>query len=187
MDPEHELGMDTALQQASLGDQEAFTDIVRQHQAMVFSIAWHFLADRSLAEDLAQDVFLECHRGLSDFRSAAHLQNWLRRVTVHRCIDQGRRKTVRNEIALEDAPEPATESVPADSFLLDRLRDVVACLPETQRAIVLLRYQEDLEPAEIAELMEMPVNTVKGTLHRALEALRGKLRRKLKEARYAFL
>ena len=53
--------------------------------------------------------------------------------------------------------------------------------------VVLLRYQEELGPGEIAELLNMPVNTVKSTLHRALEELRGKLTRKLKEARYAIL
>jgi RNA polymerase sigma-70 factor, ECF subfamily len=62
----------------------------------------------------------------------------------------------------------------------------LAKLPEKQRMVVVLRYQEDLGPAEIAELLEMPVNTVKSTLHRALEELRGKLARKLKEVRYAF-
>ena len=178
-------GTEMVIQRAALGDEEAFADIVRQHQAMVFSIAWHFLGDRSLAEDLAQEVFLECHRNLAEIRSAAHLTNWLRRVTVHRCIDQSRRKSVRGEIALDPAADFAAEDAPADPFLAERLREAIARLPETQRAIVVLRYQEDLEPAEIAALLDMPLNTVKGTLHRGLAALRGKLERKLKEARYA--
>jgi len=81
--------------------------------------------------------------------------------------------------------EIATGTAPADSFLHERLRQTLAQLPEKQRMVVLLRYQEELGPGEIAELLNMPVNTVKSTLQRALEELRGKLTRKLKEARYA--
>ncbi|HEY6251664.1 MAG TPA: RNA polymerase sigma factor, partial [Candidatus Angelobacter sp.] len=86
----------------------------------------------------------------------------------------------------EDVHEPAAGDRPLDSFLSDRLRQTLASLPHKQRMVVVLRYQEELGPAEIAELLDMPVNTVKSTLHRALEEMRNKLGRKLKEARYAF-
>jgi RNA polymerase sigma-70 factor (ECF subfamily) len=178
--------METALGRAALGDSQAFAEIVREYQGMVFSIGWHFLGDRAMAEDLGQEVFLELYQGLSGIQSAAHLTHWLRRVAVHRSIDQGRKKKFRRELALEEIHEPAAEGIPADSFLSERLRQTLAKLPEKQRMVVLLRYQEDLGPAEIAELLEMPVNTVKSTLHRGLEELRGKLARKLKEVRYAF-
>jgi RNA polymerase sigma-70 factor, ECF subfamily len=178
--------MEAALRQAAAGDPQAFAEIVREHQAMIFSIGWHYLGDRSQAEDLAQEVFLELHRRLADIKSAAHLTHWLRRVAVHRSIDQGRRKKFRREVALEDLQEPAAHDGQPDAFLSQRLREALVRLPDKQRIMVVLRYQEDLGPAEIAELMEMPVNTVKSTLHRALEELRGKLARKLKEVRYAF-
>jgi len=153
---------------------------------MVFSIGWHFLADSALAEDLAQEVFMELHQRLSGIKSGAHLTHWLRRVAVHRSIDQGRRKKSRRELALEEVHEPEAAPSRRDSFLWERLRQSVAQLPERQRMLVVLRYQEELGPAEIAELMEMPVNTVKSMLHRALQELRDKLGRKLREARYAF-
>jgi RNA polymerase sigma-70 factor (ECF subfamily) len=182
---EPDVRMEEALREAIRGDHGAFAEIVREHQAMVFSIGWYFLADKSLAEDLAQEVFLECYRGLADIHSSAHLTNWLRRVAIHRSIDQGRRKKVRREVTFDETPEPAREDAQADSFLAERLHQIVAKLPEKQRAVVLLRYQEDLEPAEIAALLEISVNTVKSLLQRALDELRGKLGRKLKETRYA--
>lgn len=177
--------MEVALRQAAQGDQQAFAEIVREHQGMVFSIGWHFLGDRALAEDLAQEVFLQLYRGLPAIQSASHLTHWLRRTTVHRCIDHSRRKYFRRESPLEEVQEIATGTAPADPFLHERLRQTVAQLPEKQRMVVLLRYQEELGADEIAELMNIPVNTVKSTLHRALEGLRGKLSRKLREARYA--
>lgn len=178
--------MEMALRQAVRGDNQVFAEIVREYQAMIFSIGWHYLGDRALAEDLAQEVFLELYHGIAKIESAAHLAHWLRRVGVHRSIDQGRRKKFRREVDMEDLPEPAAGDRPGDSFLSGRLREALVRLPEKQRIIVVLRYQEDLGPAEIAELMDMPVNTVKSTLHRALQELRGKLERKLKEVRYAF-
>lgn len=174
-----------ALRQAASGNSQAFAEIVREYQAMIFSIGWHFLGDRTLAEDLAQEVFLELYQGLGGIESTAHLTHWLRRVAVNRSIDYGRRKKFRRETALEEIQEPATGEAMTDSFLWERLRQTLATLSEKQRMMVVLRYQEDLGPAEIAELLEMPVNTVKSTLHRALEELRGKLARKLKEVRYA--
>jgi RNA polymerase sigma-70 factor (ECF subfamily) len=153
---------------------------------MVFSIGWHFLQDRSLAEDVAQEVFLELYRRLGEIESPAHLLHWLRRVAVHRSIDQGRRHKNRREQTMENLPEPAGKDSPSDPLLWRQLRRVLAALPEKQRMIVLLRYQEDMGPADIAEVMRMPVNTVKSTLHRSLEELRGKLTRRIGEVRYAF-
>lgn len=175
-----------ALRRACAGDSTAFAELVREHQSMVFSIAYHYLQDRSLAEDLAQEVFLELYQSLARIQSAAHLTFWLRKVTANRCIDQGRRKLRRREMALEDTPEPKAVDPPADPLLSERLRQSVATLPERQRMVVILRFQEGLGPAEIAEALDMPVNTVKSTLHRSLEELRRGLTRRLREVRYAF-
>jgi RNA polymerase sigma-70 factor, ECF subfamily len=178
--------LELALQRSAQGDSTAFAELVREHQGMVFSIAYHYLQDRSLAEDLAQEVFLELYQGLDRIQSAPHLTFWLRRVTANRCIDQGRRKLRRRELALEETPEPTAAHAPADPLLLQRLQQSLAVLPEKQRMVVILRFQEGLGPAEIAEALEMPVNTVKSTLHRSLEELRKSLTRKLREVRYAF-
>jgi len=175
-----------ALNQALTGDAQAFADLVREHQGMVFSIAYHFFQDRSLAEDMAQEVFLQLFQSIDRIQSPAHLTYWLRKVTSNRCIDQGRKKHRRREMALEEAPEPATVSDQADPMLMGRLQKSLATLPEKQRMVVIMRFQEGLGPAEIAEVLEMPVNTVKSTLHRSLEELRRSLTRKLKGVRYAF-
>ena len=175
-----------ALARSVTGDSQAFAELVREHQGMVFSIAYHFLQDRSLAEDLAQEVFLELFQTLDRIQSPAHLVYWLRRVTANRCIDHGRKKNRRREMALEEAPEPVASAPAADPMLLERLQQSLAVLPEKQRLVVIMRFQEGLGPAEIAEVLEMPVNTVKSTLHRSLADLRKGLTRKIREVRYAF-
>lgn len=178
--------LNLALTQSARGDSLAFAKLVQEHQGMVFSIAYHFLRDRALAEDLAQEVFLELFQNLDRIESSAHLTFWLRRVTANRCIDHSRKKVRRRELALDDAPEPAAHSGSTDPLLLEKLQQSVAGLPEKQRMVVILRFQEGLGPAEIAEILKMPVNTVKSTLHRSLADLRQTLTRKIKEVRYAF-
>jgi RNA polymerase sigma-70 factor (ECF subfamily) len=163
---------------ARSGNRDAFAALVRQHQSMVYSLAWNYLHDQGLAEELAQEVFLELHRSLVSLESADHVTNWLRRVTVHRCIDQTRRDRNRPRLTLAEIAEPsATASQDGDYFLSDRLRKLTASLPEKARCVLLLRYQEDMEPAEIARTLDMPLNTVKSHLQRSLGMLRSKLER----------
>lgn len=183
MEGDPNMQMVTDLQQATRGDSQAFESLVRHHQTMVFSIAFHFLRNRTQAEDVAQDVFLELFQRLTQIQSPAHLTFWLRRVTVNRCIDQTRRR--KPEAAIEDVAEPRAAEVSGDLLLSARLQQSVAALPERKRAVVILRFQEGLDLAEIAEVLEMPLNTVKSTLQRSLLELRKKLTRKLGEVRYA--
>ena len=158
-----------------------FTSVVREHQSMVYSLAMHFLRDPSLAEDLAQEVFLQLHGKLPELASDAHVAFWLRKVTCHRCIDQVRRTKRQAEFSLEQAREPASAPAAEDPMLSERIRRLVASLPERPRMAVILRYQEELEPEEIAEVLGMPVRSVKSHLHQGLELLREKARRYLGE------
>lgn len=154
-----------------------FAGIVAEHQAMVFSIGWHFLRNRAVAEEVAQDVFLQLHRSLDSIESPAHLTNWLRRVATQRCIDAVRRARLRPQVALEHTPELAarTASGVQDPMAASRLDRLIAALPERARMIVILRYQEEMEPAEIAETLGIPVGTVKSNLHRSIALLRGRM------------
>lgn len=155
-----------------------FDELVHTHQSMVFSLACHFLRDRELAEEIAQEVFLSLHRNLGTIQSPAHAAFWLRKVAVQRSIDEARRRKRRPQVALEAIREPASHEQARDPMLSETLRRLVATLPEAPRAVVILRYQEDLDPSEIAELLDMPVGTVKSYLQRSLALLREKLVRR---------
>ncbi len=177
MDDASAMRRANALAGAARGDASAFEQLVREHQAMVFSLARHFLGDASLAEELAQDVFLQLYQNLSQIQSPRHLTFWLRRITSHRCIDHARRHGYQRPVSLEQVPEPAAVVGQDDPLLQGRLERLVASLPERARMVIILRYQEDLEYHEIAEALDMPLNTVKSSLQRALGILRGKLAR----------
>ena len=154
-----------------------FNRVVAENQSLVFSLALRFLRDRAGAEELAQDVFLQLYRKLDEIETPAHATWWLRRAISHRCIDEARRRRLRPRVALESVPEPHTETRNADPFLDERLRKLVEELPANARMVVLLRYQEDLDPTEIAEMLGMPISTVKSHLHRSLTLLRAKFER----------
>lgn len=152
-----------------------------EHQSMVYSIALRILGDRFLAEETAQDVFLELHAKLGALESNEHVLHWLRRAVVHRSIDRIRQRDRRPEVALDegDLPEPAADAPPGDPLLSRQIRQLVASLPVTQRTVIALRYQEDMGAEEIAEALEMPVATVKSHLRRTLQLLREKMTRVL--------
>ncbi len=178
--PESAVTENDTLARAKSGDQAAFADLVRGHQAIVFSLARNFFRDRGIAEDLAQEVFLHLYQNLMSIESEAHLKYWLRKVTSHRCIDFSRKHKIRT-VRADDSPEPISMFDWPDTILKDTLRKIVATLPEKPRLVITLRYQEDLDPAEIAEILDMPLNTVKSHLRRSLAILREKVTRSIGE------
>jgi RNA polymerase sigma-70 factor, ECF subfamily len=165
---------------------QTFASILRAHQSMVFSIAYHFLRDRSAAEEVAQDVFLQLHRRFDEFKSDAHISFWLRKVASHRAIDYVRKRKSQAAVGLDDAPVASVASMdgePQDHFLNRRLQSLIGSLPEKPRMVMVLRYQEDLMPEEIASVMDMPVRTVKSHLQRSLAMLREKIGRSMGDVR----
>ncbi len=163
------------LSRALLGDGAAFRELVVSHQGAVYSLALRMLSDRHLAEDLSQEVFVQLHRNLASIESLAHLTYWLRKVTMNRAIDRLRREPRYQTASLDEALAIAAESQDGDPLLQRRLRALIADLPPDARAVVLLRYQEDLDPVEIGRTLQMPVNTVKSHLKRSLAVLRERI------------
>ena len=170
-----DAGNQDLLTLAKAGDQAAFAALIRRHQSMVFSVALHMLRSRPAAEDLAQEVFLELYRSLGRLESEAHVVSWLRRVAGHRCIDEIRRRNHRPEFTTDTLPEVGHSPQPREVFVADRLQALVAGLPARARMVVVLRYQEEMDPTEIADALGMPVNTVKSHLRRSVAALRERL------------
>jgi RNA polymerase sigma-70 factor (ECF subfamily) len=159
-----------------------FEQLVDAHQSMVFSLALRMTGDRGLAEEIAQDVFMELDRNLGRIESADHACFWLRRVAMSRSADALRRRKVRGMdlwVEMEDVHGVAAEE--RTSPLSTRLEALLSTLPEPQRAALVLRYQEDLTPEEIAATLSAPVATVKSHLQRRLKLLRAKAQSHLKE------
>ena len=170
----------------TLNWQPDFEQLVGEHQSMVFSLAWRMTGDRGLAEEIAQDVLLELDRHLPHLGSANHARYWLRQAALHRSIDALRRRR-RNAASLgTDVWDELEElhgvvEMDRESPLGVRLEQLIAALPDAQRAAIVLRYQEEMTPDEIAIMVRAPVATVKSNLQRGLKQLRARAEQTLKE------
>lgn len=158
--------------------EDEFRDIVESHSSMVFSVALRLVGDRGLAEEVAQDVFLELHHWLPRLESADHVRHWLRRVATHRSTDALRRRKVRPEgqsDEWEDKHDRPGDFGGSDCGSMGVVMErMLLSLPEAQRTVLVLRYGEDLTPDEIARTTGDPVATVKSHLQRGLQLLRRK-------------
>ena len=163
------------LERARRGDQAAFAALIRLHQGAVFSIGLRMLNRRDAAEDLAQEVFLQLYRKLDDIESLDHLGFWLRRVAANLAIDWLRRVGYTRSAPLEEGVEVAAPPVDDDPLMDRELVRLLGELAPAARAVMVLRYQEDRDVAEIAAALDMPVNTVKSHIKRSLTAMRGKM------------
>ena len=166
--------------------QPDFEQLVDEHQSMVFSLALRMTGDYGLAEEIAQDVFLELDHHLRKIETPLHALLWLRRVAMSRSADALRRRRVRGidrwvEMGVEIAETRGVRGEERSSPLADRVERLLATVPEPQRAALVLRYQEDLTPEEIAVALGAPLATVKSHLQRGLKLLRTKAAIHLKE------
>jgi RNA polymerase sigma-70 factor (ECF subfamily) len=165
---------DRDLVAAREGDANAFVRLVRQHQSRVYSLALRLTGRPEDAEELAQDTFLGLHDQLRQLQSAQHVRHWVSRTVTHRAIDRLRSRSRRPEPLSTDQVllEIPTENSAEDPLLHRTLRALLLRLPEMPRAVLVLRFQEDLDPSEIAVMLGLPLNTVKSHLRRSLDWLR---------------
>lgn len=156
---------------------------------MVYSIALRLVGDAGLAEEVAQDCFIELHRSLGQIVDPDHLRFWLRKVAVHRSTDCCRRRALRPESRAEEWMDDHEHSIgcfesgaeSGSAALAARIESLLASMPEALRVIIVLRFQEELVPEEIAILISAPIATVKSNLQRGLNLLRRKANVLLKE------
>jgi RNA polymerase sigma-70 factor (ECF subfamily) len=166
----------TLIRRLSVDLDGAFPTLVADHQDRVFTIAVRVLGNRSDAEEAAQDAFVRAYRAIAGYPAERirelRLRPWLATIVLNVCRNRVRvRRVATTELAFEPAAEPA-----ADPFSSRHARDswaaLLADLPPTQRAVVVLRHVDGLSYAEMAEALGRPEGTVKAQVHRGLAALR---------------
>jgi len=167
------------LLQAQSGDERAFAELVRMYEAPVFDYIRRLLPDRSLAEDLTQEVFLSVYQGLPRFAGRCQFTSWLFQVTRYRVLDEIRcsRRRPRTE-TFDVAPECAsTDAPPEERQAVAALWRIVGDLKLELKMPLLLRDIVGLSYAEIAESLEIEVTTVKWRIFRAREVVAEALER----------
>ncbi|MER3416704.1 MAG: RNA polymerase subunit sigma-70 [Gemmataceae bacterium] len=171
------------------GVTEAFGVLVRRYQRELFGYLERYLGDRAAAEDVFQNTFLQVYQKLDQYQAERPFRPWLYTVATHQAIDAmrraGRRPSVSLDVWREQGPNGQWVSLtsmvqsaaPDPSDSLDEaerrqwVRASVAALPEKLRMTLILAYYQGLRYQEIAEVLGIPVGTVKSRLHAALVRL----------------
>ena len=160
------------LRKAQKGDERAFSLIVRAYEVPVFNYVLRLVGDRSLAEDLTQEVFLRVYQGLAGFSLRSRFTTWLFQVTKNRVLDELRAKERRplNPITLDDAPQLEVLDQPVERVeTIDALWRAIDGLPVDLKMALLLRDVVGLSYTEIAEALEVTLATVKWRIYKARE------------------
>lgn len=165
---------DLALVQATQkGDVEAFSELVRRHERVVYNLAFRFMRDGSSAEDMAQEAFLKAFRMLKGFRGDCEFSTWMYRVTCSVCLTELSRRKKRGEVELHvDTVTASIEPEHEASDFASIIRGCVQKLPEHYERIITLYYLRELSYEEIAAKLDIPMGTLKTWMHRARKRLR---------------
>jgi len=161
------------------GNEDAFASLVDAYKDLVFGVISQVVGDRTQVEDLAQEVFLKVHKGLPSFRGDAKLSTWIYRIVRNVCADTATRRPQRLA-SLDERDEqgrllrePAVEDGAFDVLeRRDRLEKAIEHLSVEQRFLISAHYFAGQQYQELADILNMPVGTVKTALHRAKQRLR---------------
>ena len=177
---------------ANEGHEPAFRELVRRYERPVFSLVYRMVRDRALAEDLAQETFIKVLNGIRSYRPEFKFSSWIFKIANNAAIDHLRRREL-DTLSLDGSPHAQTpEEMQATALQLGsrqespldaavsrelggQIEHAIARLRPEYRACILLRHVEGHSYEEIAQMLELPLGTVKTYIHRARNELRGYL------------
>ncbi|MBK3497186.1 sigma-70 family RNA polymerase sigma factor [Viridibacillus sp. YIM B01967] len=140
-------------------------------------LAFSYVKDTEIAKDMVQNTFIKCYKNLDSFRFDAQIKTWLYRITINECKDYLKSwnyKMVQVKSFINETAKsilPSTEKTVIDKYNNEEIRDTISSLPKVYREVVYLYYYDSLKTEEIAEVLDIPVNTVKTRLRRAKQRL----------------
>ena len=171
-------------------DRLAFEELVHRYEQELYSFLWRYLGDGALAEDVFQAAFLQVHLKCRQFEEHRKFRPWLYAIATNQAIDTQRRDKRHRMLSIDRWPGTGSatedegglsgllqtmESSPPTRFaageLRDQVREAVSRLPDTLRGVVALVYYQGLKYREAAEVLDIPVGTVKSRLHAAIHRL----------------
>lgn len=171
------------------GDRNAFDELIRKYEKKVYNFAYRLCGNHEDAGDIASETFVRLYNSIGSFRGDASFLTWLFRVITNIYLDERKRQKARPRQSLEEMieleetslvrqiedPQPGPEDLLQAGERTDLLQAAIEALPEYQRVMIVLYHTENRSYEEIAELMQLPIGTVKSRLNRARLTLRERL------------
>jgi RNA polymerase sigma-70 factor (ECF subfamily) len=193
--PAHDYGALEDRKLASLaaqGREAAFRELLARYERPVFSLVYRMVRDRTLAEDLAQEAFIRAFNAIDSYKPSYKFSNWIFKIANNHTIDHLRKRKL-DTVSIDGSPHASgEEEVSRTSLTVEargenpqefvehkelggQIEAAIGELREEYRTAVLLRHVEGYAYGEIAEIMELPLGTVKTYLHRARNELKKQL------------
>lgn len=167
------------------GDEEAFGEVIRRWERKIFALCYGILGCREEALDATQEAFMLAYKNLSGFRGEAKVSSWLHRIAINQCLTRMCSAKSREEsLEFEEGALVITSSSNSPFDVVEEkerallIRKAIRSLPFELRQIVIMKEFEDMTFQEIAEVLDMPVSTVKSRLYLALRQLKLRLENK---------
>ena len=167
------------IKAAQKGDRDALITLLREIETHVYRTAYYLLGNEQDAKDAAQEALLRIYMKIGSYEEKAKFKTWVQRIVTNICIDKFRKD--RATVSIEEhnivfMSRQTVEDELMNSYAAKDIREAIDRLPEHHRAVVILRYLQDFSYNEIADSLDLPLNTVKSYLFRARQQLQSLLR-----------
>jgi len=180
------------IKKAIEGDEAAYKELMENYRGAIYNLLYKMVRNREETEDLVQEAFMKAFKALPSFNEEYAFSTWLYKIAINNCIDHMRKKKlktysinkpVRAKDGELDREFPDTSMSPDKKILSDERSNIIGIaideLPENYRTAILLRHKEERSYEEIAQILDIPLGTVKARIFRAREMLKKKLKDKI--------
>lgn len=158
------------------GDRRAFRELVELHDRQIYALIRRYISEPDLAKDVYQDVFMSVYRNITQFKHQTEFSTWLYRITVNTCLSTLRKESRLPRAHIEpDRDDLHPSESPEKQMLVNDILELAATLPDKQRIVFFMRFQNDLKINEIADALDVDPGTVKGYLSRCVKRIREEL------------
>ena len=169
------------IKRAAKGDSDAFETLIRAHESRMYAVTLRMCGSREDAQDCLQEAMLRIYKAMDSFRGQSSFGTWVYRITMNTCLDELRRRKVRQSTSLDAmletgwSPTDETNTPEKNSLRNEQRRSIekaIATLPEDMRSAVVLRDIHGFSYEEIAQILSANVGTIKSRISRGREKLR---------------
>lgn len=173
------------IKKAKAGSLEAFEQLILQYEKRIYNYCYRMTNNQEDAEDLAQEVFIKVYKSLHSFKGSSQFSTWIYRIAYNTCVDKFRKEKMvlvsltQNDEEDKDMDLPSHEPLPEDQIVsreqYQALRECISTLKPEYKTAVILRDIQNYTYEEIADILNIPLGTVKSHISRGRAALRDAL------------
>lgn len=166
------------IRAAQSGDRDALVSLLREIETHVYQTAYYILGNEQDALDAAQEALIRIYTKIHMYEEKALFKTWVQRIVTNICIDKFRKIKPTVSIEEHEMVFTSTKNVEEEvmsSYVMSDIKEAIEQLPEHHRTVVVLRYMQDFSYNEIADCLDLPLNTVKSYLFRARQQLQNLL------------